>query len=655
LINWLNTRGLHGVAETRLETEMKADVGRPQRMWLKQLLFGVYTHAVRHRGSVSFGRGRALYDGARSRMEKSMWRDGPDQVSATLGIYCNLHRWAQESHASRGAGQDLERFASDKLPELLSMAITDRNSLVQIVASMLHNLQGPLVALRLLVVQVESEPSWLEKVGRGGWKSHSWRLARWRSAAGDIGPLAPRLLKLATHALENDLMLLRSPRNEMYRASSRYFWKAKAPAFLAVALKVIETNPNSAARVLHTAKYLWSGLRENDRAINALFAADARGKLREQGRWQLVVWLHDRLRWKASLPQLEKLLADRPDHRTYLVAYIRALHESGRDEDSRARLDAAEKRFKELGQWNELILRDLARVAGVCRFHVRAVKYYEELIPLHQRTHRNRGVGSGRLSNYYGGLSRSYLALGQDDKAIDAASAAVVSWGRTHRSRTRAIASLLAILSSLKDLDGYAKRYDERVAKTGLDAPLIRKGMGAAYLGRKQPGMAIPQLLSARDLQPNDAEVHQHLLKAYDAMGDAEKAIGALMDSIRMSPLNLNLYAELGTRLEKRAQKAEAERAWTTLVEVLPNEAASHRRLAQYREQRGNHAAAVAQWRQVVRVRTNESDGWLRLAGAQIAAGDKVGARETLRHVMTTKWTAGDAHRKAEALLRRMG
>ena len=643
LINWLNARKHFGVAESLLGTQNK---------WMQQQLFGVYTQAVQHRGSLSFGRGAALYDGARARMEAAMWRDGPDRVSATLSAYCNLHRAAHQSKTATGAGDDLEKFAKAKLPELLTTAMTDRSSLVQIVANTLHDLRGPRVALELLIVQMENEPAWLEKVGRDGWRRFGWRLARWRSAAGAIGPLAPRLLKIATRVLENDLMLLRSPRNSMYQRSSGYFWSAKAPAFRAVTLKVIELNPDSTARLMHAAGYLWSGLQEFDLAIDTLFAAEARAKLSESGRWLLVSWLHQRKRWPESLPQLEKLLADRPDHRAYLLARIRALHECDRDDESRARLDEAEKRFKELKQWNERVLAEMARLAGVCRFHVRAVKYYEELIPLHQRTQRNRGVGGGTLSRYYGEGSRSYLALGQADKAIDAASAAVVSWGRTNSNRTGAIGALLNVISSLKDLDGYADRYEKRVAESGLDAPLIRKGMGAAYFGRREPEKAIVHLLAARALQPNDAEVHRYLLRAYDQMGDAEQAIEALLDGIRMAPMNLDLYADLGARLEKRGQKAEAERAWTTLVEVLPNEAASHRRLAEYRDRRGETKAAVVQWRQVVRVRSDEPDGWLRLAAAQLASDDHAGARETLRHILAMKWADKNVHRTAEKLLR---
>ena len=105
---------------------------------------------------------------------------------------------------------------------------------------------------------------------------------------------------------------------------------------------------------------------------------------------------------------------------------------------------------------------------------------------------------------------------------------------------------------------------------------------------------------------------------------------------------------------EKLGEKDKAERAWTTLVEVLPNEAASHRRLAQYREARSDHRAAAEQWRQVVRIRTTEPDGWLKLAAAQIAAGNKQAARQTLQEFKEMTWPDRSVYGKAEALLRQL-
>ena len=60
------------------------------------------------------------------------------------------------------------------------------------------------------------------------------------------------------------------------------------------------------------------------------------------------------------------------------------------------------------------------------------------------------------------------------------------------------------------------------------------------------------------------------------------------------------------------------------------------------------------QWRQVIRVRSLEPDGWLGLANSQIHARDYDGARESIEHVLKTKWEARfkDAKTRARGLKR---
>ena len=102
---------------------------------------------------------------------------------------------------------------------------------------------------------------------------------------------------------------------------------------------------------------------------------------------------------------------------------------------------------------------------------------------------------------------------------------------------------------------------------------------------------------------------------------------------------------------------AQAERAYTTLVELQPNEADGHRRLAQLRERQRRFPQAVVQWQQVVRIRTDEPAGWLALASAQIKAGEREAARKTLQHVLDTGWESrfGNVKGRATDMLRRIG
>jgi len=250
-------------------------------------------------------------------------------------------------------------------------------------------------------------------------------------------------------------------------------------------------------------------------------------------------------------------------------------------------------------------------------------------------------------------LAQAYVGLGEVEKAIDAASAAVVSWGPDQANRIQALAALRSVIERIPDLDAYCAKREGQVKETGLDAPVIRKSIGLVYLARGEAVKAIPQLLSARDLQANDAEVHEALLAAYDARKMKKEACAALVHAIRATPFNLALYAELGKRLDALGDAAAAERAWTSTVEAQPNEAESHRLLAIRREEQRRFADAVEQWRQVVRVRTDEPDGWLALARSQLRAGDRDDAERTLREILKTKWDErfGDVESRATALL----
>ena len=84
------------------------------------------------------------------------------------------------------------------------------------------------------------------------------------------------------------------------------------------------------------------------------------------------------------------------------------------------------------------------------------------------------------------------------------------------------------------------------------------------------------------------------------------------------SPRDIKLYEDLGTRLRMLGQAAEAERAFTSIVEVLPAEAESHQLLAEIRQRQDRWAEAAVQWQQVARIRSLEPTGLLGLAAALI-------------------------------------
>jgi tetratricopeptide (TPR) repeat protein len=261
----------------------------------------------------------------------------------------------------------------------------------------------------------------------------------------------------------------------------------------------------------------------------------------------------------------------------------------------------------------------MATLAQSCldnQLWLQSAAYYNEVIPLHQRTQPRRGIGNGTLASYYSSLARAYAGLGKTAEAVEAASGAIVSWGPHHQHRAETLNALRQVLHQSGNLEAYVTELDKQTATTGLDSAVIRKTLGQVYLEKADFNRAITQLRLAIALQPSDTETHRMLIDAFNKKNDKEGVILALLDAVQVLRRDIGLYQELGRRLDK--QPREAERAFTSIVEVLPAESESHAMLAEVRQQQNRWPEAITQWEHVARIRELEPTGLLKLAAAQV-------------------------------------
>jgi tetratricopeptide (TPR) repeat protein len=77
-------------------------------------------------------------------------------------------------------------------------------------------------------------------------------------------------------------------------------------------------------------------------------------------------------------------------------------------------------------------------------------------------------------------------------------------------------------------------------------------------------------------------------------------------------------WKELGDRLSKLNEAAQAERAYTSLIEVLPNDADSEMALAQVREGQNRWEEAIGHWKLARDYRSEDPSGLLGLAKAYL-------------------------------------
>jgi tetratricopeptide (TPR) repeat protein len=304
--------------------------------------------------------------------------------------------------------------------------------------------------------------------------------------------------------------------------------------------------------------------------------------------------------------------------------------------------------FHEKDRWGEHALGRLAHCTLQNELFEQSVAYFKELIPLHERTQPNRGIGNGTLATHYVGLAKAYAGLKKTPEAVEAAGAAIVAWGARREQRASALETLKEVLLKSPDLDAFVARFDDQKQ----DSAIVRKALGQAYYEKEEYAKAIKQLEHAALLQPNDAEIYQLLVASYDEMGDTAGALRQLLHAAQLARRDINLYEDLGKRYAAAGQPIEAERAYTSIVEVLPAESESHALLAEVREKQNRWSDAIFHWEQVARLRALEPTGLLKLAAAQIHEKQWDQASQTLKKLEGRSWPPrfGDVRSQVRSL-----
>ena len=636
-IGYLETLRHFVRGEKALLAQLRRPLHQQQTLWLTLRLYQLYDVCLGAEGEVSLGASQTLYATLHKRIQADLGTTDHNHRNALVLRLCDVYRTAHRRKLD-GVIADLRAFAFQQMSGVLEAQTNHYTNLVSTVASTLHDVAGPRDGLAFLIVRIEKEPAWFRLASLDGWQQHGSTLAYWRTQVKELGDLEPRLLKIVLTALRRDLESQRAHNRVMYWTGHSYYWSEKVDDFGRVAEEVLRKNDNSGAAVQYLAEYFYHGLGRHGRAIDILFAAHQRKLLDEGGQARLVQYLHDQSRHAESIPLLRPLVELRPDHVHYRVQLLHAYFCTKRHGDLAAFLKETDAHFRKPGKWTEPVIAALAHSCLANRLYEPCIGYFNEVIPLHQRTHANRGIGNGTLSSYYASLSAAYAALQKTPEAVDAASGAIVSWGPNMQNRNQAHQALLHVLRTAPDLDGYVAHLDAETARSGKDSPILRKAVGQIYLEKAAYAKAGTQLRLALELQPNDRETHDALLASYDRQNDREGAVRQVLQAVQLSRRDLALYRDLGRRYTELKQPKEAERAYTSLVEMQALETESHTMLAEVRQQQNRWPEAIEHWRRVAGLRALEPTGLLRLAEAYVHEKQWVQAAETVAKLRATTW-----------------
>lgn len=609
-------------------------------------IFDVHLDALRGKGQVAGLQGESLYRSLRDKILAKLPTGDAEFDARLITLLSSVYQAAHDLKIA-AAPADLKSFAFGRLQPLIRCQDKQYEKLVKDLRERVYDLCGPAEGIAFLLECYDRQsPS---SHGRFYyWNDHQERLTAWRKEAKVLDPkLSDRLLQLVLASLRRKLA--DHDTREMPicdKSSPDVFWADHEADFLRVAEKVYAQNKSSHQVVVDVAKYLAEDLDRYARAIEILQAAEAEKILDDNEQIKLVDYLQHQKRYGESIGLLQSLIERDPRHADYRAALIAAYFHTNRRADLLDFLQKTEDRFRKQGDWNESMIASLAEsclqefpASDLQReLSARALKYYEVLIPLHERENPRRGDADEDLSCYYANRAKCYENLNDTLSAVEAAFSAVVCWGSDFNNRAAALETLRKVLCGCEDLEAYADVLDKQSEKTGLQNPLLRKMLGLIFLERGQYDKAVVQLQLACELQPNDAEIYQGLVDCFDKQGDKQGAIRQLIASVQFSRRDINLYKELGRRLADLHEEREAERAYASIVEMLAAEAESHAMLAEIRESQNRWSDAISQWRQVVRLQALEPTGLLRLAAAQVHDKQWAAAMETVRQLRAKSW-----------------
>ena len=640
--------GLYSRAETAYKHYLAKPANAQQRYYLAERLDSLYQNALGSNGRVSLGGGATLYKNLHRRILGEIETSDNNHRRNLITRLCSVFQTARDVFAPndrdpaalKQVRTDLRNFAFGKLPAIVARHSNNYDSIVSTLANTMHNVVGPRDALELLIVQIETEPRWLRYVGKNGWRRNGNRLEDWRVEVGaTLGDLEDRLLAVVLNALRKDLENHSSRYRYMYHwHRNDEFWNEKAGDFARVAEDAYAKQKDSGAAVRYIAEYLYHGLRRYNRAIEIMFIADREKLLDESAQWRLVDFLHMRNRHGESIDILESLVEKRPENISYRVYLMRAYYRTDRQQQLLALLQATDEHFHTQKLWTESNIAAVARVCLDTSLYEQSAAYYDEVIKLHERTHANRGIGNRVFANYHSDLARVWSALGDTRKSVDAAAGGIVAWGSRHEDRKRAVETLRQVLRDSKSLDAYVTWLNEETDRLQQERPIIRKAIGEVYLESSKYDRALTQLSLALEYQSDDAETQQKLLTCYTKLEDVEGAVKHLLAMAALRPRDIDIYKDLGDRLKGRDK--DQERAYTSIVEMQPNESESHSMLAEIRQRRNQWDQAIDHWQRVAEIRALEPTGLLRLGKAQLHEKQHAAARRTIDKLRGTQWPA---------------
>ncbi|NQT20339.1 MAG: VWA domain-containing protein [Planctomycetes bacterium] len=252
-------------------------------------------------------------------------------------------------------------------------------------------------------------------------------------------------------------------------------------------------------------------------------------------------------------------------------------------------------------------------------------------------------TSGGRGSPDYNYLARScknlascYREKGEKEKAIKVLLAGA---GRVSRSRGRDIRrELKEHLGELDDLDAFIKDYEQTAEETGLENTTLRAAFGDILYERDDKDQALEHYGAVLEFVLPDHEIRSRMIETLRPDPAREGELTELYRKWATLVPNSQSCRTFGRALERDHGEAEAMRAYSTMVEALPNSPYGLGLVADALIDAGRFLEAVATYKDAIALQPELAEFYSRLARRYLMMGRRDEAVAICKEILKKKW-----------------
>ena len=202
------------------------------------------------------------------------------------------------------------------------------------------------------------------------------------------------------------------------------------------------------------------------------------------------------------------------------------------------------------------------------------------------------------------------------------------------------------------DWPALEQKAQEQTAKDPYDA-FAFKALGLAL--QQQGKDAVPALVQAAELAPDDAEAWSNLGHVLASRGSSEQALASFQHALKVQPGSAQVHQSTGSLLRSLGRSAEALPFLREACELSPKDPVHRANLGGALHELGDYRGAVAAFESAIALKRDFAEAWSSLGNTRREMGELLAAVSACRQAVALKPDFAPAHGNLGNALQDMG